>query len=102
MSGDFNIDWSKESTIKEKFDTLMSLHSFNQVIDSPLRCFKGSKTIIDLIFTNRQNLIQKRDFRKFDECEFFECAKYINFHSIVSCHCAHQAAELLKKKYVIS
>ena len=127
--GDFNIDWSSETCLKESFDTLMSLHNFEQIIDVPTRCFKDSKTIIDLLFSNCSDLIQnhkvlncdiidhfaiecqltlqkqmktysfitKRDFRKFDEFEFFEGTKYFDFHSVENLSCPHQAAEMLEK-----
>ena len=127
--GDFNIDWSSDTSLKENFDTLMSLHNFQQIIDVPTRCFKDSKTIIDLLFSNCSDLIQKhqvlncdisdhfaiecqlslqkqmktysfitkRDFRKFDEFEFFEATQYFNFHSVENLTCPHQAAEMLEK-----
>ena len=97
--------------------------------DVPTRCFKDSKTIIDLLFSNCSDLIQKhqvlncdisdhfaiecqlslqkqmktysfitkRDFRKFDEFEFFEATQYFNFHSVENLTCPHQAAEMLEK-----
>ena len=55
--GDFNIDWSTTSSFQEKFETLMSLNNFRQLITEYTRIFKNSKTIIDLLFTNTDNLI---------------------------------------------
>ena len=101
--GDFNIDWSGNSQNKENLETLMRLHQYEQLVKEYTRCFKNSKTIIDLIFTNAQSLVSehnviksdisdhyaiqlkvnlkrpkagfsyvtKRDFKKFDEVEFF-------------------------------
>ena len=42
--------------------------------------------------------ISKRDFQKFDDQEFFEFAKLINFHSIERIDDVHRAAEILESK----
>ena len=40
----------------------------------------------------------QRDFRKFDENEFFEHAKAINFHHTEDFSCPHKAAQYLESK----
>ena len=42
--------------------------------------------------------ITKRDFHKFDHCEFFEFAKFINFHDVEKINDVHRAAECLESK----
>ena len=72
---DFNIDWSHGSTLKEKFVTFMSLNCFAQLVDTPTRCCKDSKTVIDLLFTNSHNLIKSHQVQN--------CV--INVHFAVEC-----------------
>ena len=57
MVGDFNLDWSSNSSMKDSFETLMSLNQYTQLVTEYTRCFKSSKTIIDLLFTNNQKLV---------------------------------------------
>lgn len=40
----------------------------------------------------------QRDFKKFDEVEFFDHAKYINFDHTENINCPHKAAEFLESK----
>ena len=47
------------------------------------------------------SFITKRDFRKFDDFEFFEATKYFNFHSVENLSWPHQAAEMLENIFVI-
>lgn len=42
------------------------------------------------------NTTRKRDFRKFNESEFFNYAKYVNFYKASEISCAHQAADFLE------
>ena len=78
ITGDFNIDWSLESTLKEKFETLMSLNSFEQLVDKPTRCFKDSKTVIDLLFTNSRNLVKSHQVLNCDISDHFSVECCIN------------------------
>ena len=131
--GDFNIDWSGNSQNKENLETLMRLHQYEQLVKEYTRCFKNSKTTIDLIFTNAQSLVPehkviksdisdhfaiqlkvnlkrpkagfsyvtKRDFKKFDEVEFFNSARCFDFSTVEDVHCVHKAAEILESKIEI-
>ena len=72
--GDFNIDWSTHSTIKNNFDTLMSLHHYNQLVTEYTRCYKDSKTIIDLLFTNSPTLISDQSVVQCDISDHFAVA----------------------------
>lgn len=44
------------------------------------------------------SFVNKRDYTKFNETEFFEHAKYVSFHHAESMQCAHKAAEFLENK----
>ena len=39
MVGDFNLDWSTNSVLKESFETLMSLNQYSQLVTEYTRCF---------------------------------------------------------------
>jgi hypothetical protein len=47
------------------------------------------------------SFVNKRDFSKFDVNEFFEHAKYVNFHHTEYFQCAHEAADFLESKIQI-
>ena len=131
--GDFNIDWSGNSQNKENLETLMRLHQYEQLVKEYTRCFKNSKTIIDLIFTNAQSLVSehnviksdisdhyaiqlkvnlkrpkagfsyvtKRDFKKFDEVEFFNSARCFDFSTVEDVHSVQKVADILESKIEI-
>ncbi len=50
--GDYNINWLDKGS-RQKLKTIYSKHNFQQIITAPTRLTKVSKTLIDLIFTNR-------------------------------------------------
>lgn len=52
FQGDFNINWLSNSN-RQKLKMIYSKHNFHQIIKEPTRLTKSSKTLIDLIFTNR-------------------------------------------------
>lgn len=54
--GDFNINWLEKSR-RKKLKRLLSKHSLHQMIKGPTRITRASKTMIDLIVTNRPQRI---------------------------------------------
>lgn len=56
--GDFNINWL-DKNCKQKLKTVMSKHKLHQIIKEPTRIPKTSKTLIDLIFTNKPDRMSK-------------------------------------------
>ena len=56
----------------------MSLNSFDQLVDTPTRCFKDSKTVIHLLFTNSQNLVKRRQVQNCDIGDHFAVECCIN------------------------
>ena len=51
--GDYNINQVMHKGRKQKLKTIYSKHNFQQMIKGPTRLTKVSKTLIDLVFTNR-------------------------------------------------
>ena len=66
MVGDFNLDWSSNSVLKESFETLMNLTQCSQLVTKYTICFENSSTIIDLLFTNIQSLLSEHHDIKTD------------------------------------
>ena len=56
----------------------MSLNSFEQLVDTPTRCFKDSKTVIDLLFTNNHNLVKSHQVQNCDISDHFAVECCIN------------------------
>ena len=56
----------------------MSLNSFEQLVDKPTRCFKDSKTVIDLLFTNSRNLVKSHQILNCDISDHFSVECCIN------------------------
>ena len=56
--GDFNINWL-DKNCKQKLKTVISKHKLHQIIKEPTRISKTSKTLIDLIFTNKPDRVSK-------------------------------------------
>lgn len=56
--GDFNINWLEKSS-KMKLKVLVDKFKYKQLIDKPTRVTRSSKTLIDLILTNRPERITK-------------------------------------------
>ncbi len=56
--GDFNINWL-DKNCKQKLKTVNSKHKLHQIIKEPTRISKTSKTLIDLIFTNKPDRVSK-------------------------------------------
>lgn len=56
IAGDFNIDWSKESFYKNKLKCLLDDNGLKQVMKDFTRITENSKTLIDYIISNNQNI----------------------------------------------
>ena len=69
--GDFNIDWSQESKLKNDFETLMNLHNFKQLITDHTRVFQQSQSTIDLLFCNSEKLVDKHEVLQCDLSDHF-------------------------------
>lgn len=54
MIGDFNIDLKSESFYAKKLITEMACLGMKQYVDKPTRITKNSKTLIDLVFSNKR------------------------------------------------
>ena len=59
--GDYNINWLHKGS-KQKLKTIYSKHNFQQMIKGPMRLTKVSKTLIDLVITNRIERVTKTQF----------------------------------------
>ena len=58
--GDFNIDFLKlNNTLKNQLLSIVEPLNLSQIIDSPTRITDSSLSLIDLIFTNSQNITNK-------------------------------------------
>ena len=66
MVGDFNLDWSSNSVLKESFETLMNLTQYSQLVTKYTLCFENLSTIIDLLFTYIQSLVSEHHVIKTD------------------------------------
>ena len=77
--GDFNIDWSSETKLKDRFETLMSLYSYQQLINGYTRCFKNSKTIIDLMFSNFPDIVVNQKVIRCDISDHFAISCQLRF-----------------------
>ena len=71
MLGDFNLDWSSKSVLKQSFETLMSLNRYSQLVNEYTRCFKNSNRIIDFLITNIQNLVSEHHIIKTNISDHF-------------------------------
>lgn len=58
VMGDFNLDWLNKARRKKLKDIASSLH-MTQMINSPTRITQSSRTLLDLIFTNKPDRITK-------------------------------------------
>ena len=58
LLGDINVNWICKSG-KQKLKMLMSKHNFKQMVKDPTRITRTSKTLIDLIFTNKPERITR-------------------------------------------
>ena len=71
MLGDFNLDWSSKSVLKQSLETLMSLNRYSQLVNEYTRCFKNSNRIIDFLITNIQNLVSEHHIIKTNISDHF-------------------------------
>ena len=58
LLGDFNLKWL-DKTRRKKLKTISNKFQLTQLITSPTRITKSSKTLLDLIFTNKSDHISK-------------------------------------------
>ena len=56
MVGDFNIDWSKQGTNKNRLKCTFSDNGLKQIINDYTRVTASTKTIIDYVITNKTNI----------------------------------------------
>ena len=73
--GDFNVDFTSKSSLKQKLNTCFLANDLHQLIKCPTRITEHSKTIIDLICVNMQH--------KVVQTEVINC--HLSDHSIVLC-----------------
>lgn len=58
LYGDYNINWLNKNN-KQKLKMMMSKLNFQQIIKGPTRITRNTKTLIDMIFTNKPDQITK-------------------------------------------
>ena len=58
LIGDFNKNWL-DKHCRKNLKNLTSKHDFSQMIEAPTRITKNTRTLIDLIFTNKPDRIIK-------------------------------------------
>jgi hypothetical protein len=80
--GDFNIDWAKHSLFKDKFETLMSLNHYTQLITNFTRLTISTKTIIDLIFSSSDTLVTASRKIESDISDHFAISCIINIQPV--------------------
>ena len=56
--GDFNINWNDKQN-RKSLKRITDKHNLTQLVDQPTRITKTSKTMIDLLFTNKADRIVK-------------------------------------------
>lgn len=59
IAGDFNIDWCKDGFYKNKMQCLLDDNGLKQVIGEFTRITQSSKTLIDFVITNNNNISAK-------------------------------------------
>ena len=55
MAGDFNIDWSKEGTYKNRLKCVFSDYGLKQRVNDYTRVTASTKTIMDYVIINNTN-----------------------------------------------
>ena len=61
LMGDFNIDQHGKSSASRLLKSFAVVNDMKQLINEPTRITEYSKTLIDLIFTNREHMIVQSD-----------------------------------------
>lgn len=86
--GDFNIDISKDDTVKKDFINTLHSFSFFPTINTFTRVMQYSKSIIDNIITNIQNVCSVSGVVLTDISDHFPVVLFIDLagKSILSCH----------------
>lgn len=56
IAGDFNINWNKETSYREHLKHIAEYLGIRQKVKSATRITKSSKTLIDLVFSNNNNI----------------------------------------------
>lgn len=56
ITGDFNIDWSKNSQYKNKMECTLNDNGLRQLVNEYTRVTKSSSTIIDFVITNNYDI----------------------------------------------
>ena len=56
ITGDFNIDWSKNSFYENKIEKIIKENGFMQIVEKYTRITETSSTIIDYVITNSPNV----------------------------------------------
>ena len=61
IADDFNIDWSKNNTYKNRIQGTLNDNGLNQIIIGYTRMTENTKTLIDFVITNHINVSAKNN-----------------------------------------
>lgn len=61
IAGDFNIDWSKDETYKNRIQVTLNDNGLKQIVTDYTRVTKNTKTIIDYVITNNYNIYARNN-----------------------------------------
>lgn len=70
VTGDFNIDWSKNSFYKNRIESCLNDSGIKQIVNNYTRVTKNTKTIIDYVITNSDKIsVQHSNTNKISDHE---------------------------------
>lgn len=73
ITGDFNIDWSRDGFYKQQIERLLSDNGMKQIVKSYTRVTENSKTLIDYVITNsKKTTVQNSVTSKISDHEILE------------------------------
>lgn len=73
ITGDFNIDWSKDSFYKQQIERTLNDNGMKQIVKSHTRITENTKTLIDYVVTNTKNIAVQNSFtNKISDHEIIE------------------------------
>ena len=61
IAGDFNIDWRKNNTYKNRIQATLNDNGLNQIVTEYTRVTENTKTLIDFVITNSINVSAKNN-----------------------------------------
>lgn len=61
IAGDFNIDWKKNDTYKNRIQATLNDNGLKQIVSDYTRVTENTKTLIDFVITNNMNILVKNN-----------------------------------------